>query len=108
MAKLGPEHPLQLGLAMDAEFFVIMAVATGLDVYRGMEGQDSYSAWEEAVHAVDTKAALRHNLGDVCTAVIVELGNRDCEEVKINKKKKKKKHIILYLLNSSIRDVYQG
>ena len=93
---------------MDAEFFVIMAVATGWDVYRGMEGQDSYSAWEEAVHAVDTKAALRHNLGDVCTAVIVELGNRDCAVVSMYAKRACAAPFQSFLLNCSIRDVYQG
>lgn len=47
------------GLAMDAEFFVIMPATTGWDVYHGMEGQGFCATWDEAVHAADEMAAAR-------------------------------------------------
>ena len=47
------------GLAMDAEFFVIMPATTGWNVYHGMERQGFCATWDEAVHAADEMAAAR-------------------------------------------------
>ena len=47
------------GLAMDAEFFVIMPAKTGWDVYHGVEGQGFCATCDEAVHAAYEMAAAR-------------------------------------------------
>jgi hypothetical protein len=72
---------------MDAEFFVIMPSANGWDVYHGMEGQGQFTTWNEAVVAADAMAIARRNIGDISTAVIVELASRDTAVVSMYAKR---------------------